>query len=67
MRTPDQLARMRNACRAAAQVLEHTGRFVRAGVTTDELDGIAHEAIIQRGAYPSPSATSGSRSRSAPR
>jgi methionyl aminopeptidase len=54
LRTPDQLERMRRACRAAAHVLQHTSRAVRPGITTDELDAIAHDEIIRLGGYPSP-------------
>jgi methionyl aminopeptidase len=46
--------RMREACRAAAIVLEETSRAIRPGVTTDELDRIAHELCIKLGGYPSP-------------
>ena len=54
VRTPDELVRMRRACRAAAQVLRLTGEAVKPGVTTDELDALAHEATIKLGGYPSP-------------
>jgi methionyl aminopeptidase len=50
----ERAARMRRAGRAAAEVLEEVRRAVRPGVTTDELDAIAHEACIARGSYPSP-------------
>jgi len=50
----ERAARMRRAGRAAAEVLEEVRRAVRPGVTTDELDAIAHEACISRGGYPSP-------------
>ncbi|MEI7705696.1 MAG: type I methionyl aminopeptidase [Deltaproteobacteria bacterium] len=50
----DRIARMRRAGRAAAEVLAEVSRAARVGVTTDELDVIAHEACIARGAYPSP-------------
>lgn len=45
---------MRRAGRAAAEVLEVVGAAVRPGVTTDELDAIAHEECLRRGGYPSP-------------
>ena len=35
-------------------MLQPTGAAVRPGITTDELDAIAHEAYIERGGYPSP-------------
>jgi len=50
----ERAARMRRAGRAAGEVLAEVARAARVGVTTDELDRIAHEACIARGAYPSP-------------
>jgi methionyl aminopeptidase len=49
----DALVRLRNACRVAADVLVEAGAAVAPGVTTDELDAIAHAAYVARGAYPS--------------
>src|SRR3954454_4289848 len=49
----DTIARMRVACRLAAQARELVGTHVRAGVTTDELDRIGHEFLCDHGAYPS--------------
>ena len=50
---PDDLARLQTACRIAAEVLATTGAAVAVGVTTDDLDEIAHAAYVERGAYPS--------------
>ena len=50
---PDDFARLHTACRIAAEVLATTGAAVAPGVTTDDLDEIAHAAYIERGAYPS--------------
>jgi methionyl aminopeptidase len=54
VKTPEQLERLRSACRAAARVLRVTGDAVRVGITTDALDEIAHEETIRLGGYPSP-------------
>ena len=54
VQTPDVIARMRTAGRIAAEVLQLVGGHVRPGITTEELDVIAHDACIERGAYPSP-------------
>ncbi|HEU4384303.1 MAG TPA: type I methionyl aminopeptidase [Anaeromyxobacteraceae bacterium] len=49
----ERLRRMRRAGRAAAEVLAECGRAVRPGVTTDDLDAVAHAAYLARGGYPS--------------
>ncbi|MDQ3107475.1 MAG: type I methionyl aminopeptidase [Actinomycetota bacterium] len=54
IQTADVIGRMRVAGRVAADVLELVGAAVRPGITTEELDVIAHEACIERNAYPSP-------------
>ncbi len=54
VQTPDVIERMRTAGRIAADVLQLVGAAVRPGITTEELDVIAHEACVERGAYPSP-------------
>jgi methionyl aminopeptidase len=53
VKSPEVIERIRKACRIAAEVLEVTGAAVAPGVTTDDLDRIAHQAYIDRGAYPS--------------
>jgi len=50
---PEQIVRMRKACRAAREVLEACKAAVRPGITTDAIDAIGHEAYIARGGYPS--------------
>ena len=47
------IARIREAGRLAAEAMEHTAAHIRPGVTTDELDRIAHQYLVERGAYPS--------------
>ena len=54
VQSPEVIERMREAGRAAAEVLALTGAAVAPGVTTDELDAICHQACIDRGGYPSP-------------
>src|SRR5690242_13263422 len=46
-------ARMRAAGAAAAKVLATVGAAVAPGVTTDELDALAHDTYIALGGYPS--------------
>jgi methionyl aminopeptidase len=54
VKSAEQLERLRRACRAAARVLRVAGEAVRVGITTDALDGIAHEETVRLGGYPSP-------------
>ncbi|MGH3357075.1 MAG: type I methionyl aminopeptidase [Nocardioidaceae bacterium] len=49
----DTVERMRKAGRLAAHALEEVGRSVRPGVTTDELDRVGHDFLVDHGAYPS--------------
>ena len=49
----DTIERIRAAGRIAAQAIAEVGRHVVPGVTTDELDRIGHEFVIDHGAYPS--------------
>ncbi|MEU6997463.1 type I methionyl aminopeptidase [Nonomuraea sp. NPDC046570] len=53
VKTPEIIERMRVAGRIAAQALEEVGRHVAPGVTTDELDRVGHEFLLDHGAYPS--------------
>lgn len=53
-KTAEQIQRMRKVGLLARQVLDTVLAAVRPGVTTDELDRLAHQHIIALGAYPSP-------------
>lgn len=53
IKTPEQIVRMRKACKAAAEILQELSKEVRPGITTDEIDALAHQAYIARGGYPS--------------
>ncbi|NYD45615.1 methionyl aminopeptidase [Actinomadura luteofluorescens] len=53
VKSPEIIERMRVAGRIAAQALEEVGKHVRPGITTDELDAVGHEFMLDHGAYPS--------------
>ncbi|MGZ8179948.1 type I methionyl aminopeptidase [Williamsia sp. SKLECPSW1] len=53
VQTPETIEKMRVAGRIAADALAEAGRAVAPGVTTDHLDRIAHDYMIDHGAYPS--------------
>jgi len=53
LKSAAEIARMREAGRILAQVMEQVRQYIRPGVTTAELDALAEELIRQRGAIPS--------------
>ncbi len=52
--SPDEIAKIRIACKIGRDILDMAGRMVRPGVTTDEIDRAVHEMTIAANAYPSP-------------
>jgi len=55
IKTPEDIAGMRVAGRLAAEVLEMIGEHVKPGVTTEELDRICHDHIVNvQQAIPAP-------------
>ncbi|WP_446665724.1 type I methionyl aminopeptidase [Flexivirga sp. B27] len=50
---PELIERIRVSARIAAQALQAAGAAVRPGVTTDEIDRVGHEFMLDHGAYPS--------------
>ncbi|XP_003747588.1 methionine aminopeptidase 1D, mitochondrial [Galendromus occidentalis] len=54
IKTPDAIKRLRDSCRVAREVLDKIGDNIEAGISTDELDKLAHSFCIERNAYPSP-------------
>lgn len=52
--SPETIAKMRHACAVGREVLDIAGRYLRAGVTGDEIDRIVHKACMDWKAYPSP-------------
>jgi len=55
IKTPEEIEKMRVAGRLAADVLHMIRPYVQPGVTTEELDRICHEYIVnEQGAIPAP-------------
>lgn len=53
IQSEETIEKMRLAGRLAALAVYHTASFIKPGITTDQLDKIAHEFICDHGAYPS--------------
>lgn len=55
IKTPEAIEKMRLACRLAADVLDMIEPYVQPGVTTEELDRICHDYIVNhQAAIPAP-------------
>lgn len=50
----DEISLMRESCRLAARTLEYLGQQVKEGITTEELDRLAYEFILDHKARPAP-------------
>ena len=50
---PDVIEKMRSAGRLAAQAMRAAAAVIAPGVTTDDIDRVGHEFLIDHGAYPS--------------
>jgi hypothetical protein len=54
VRTEEQLAGFRHACRCGREIIDTAGKFLKVGVTGDEIDRIVHAKTVELGGYPSP-------------
>ena len=52
--TPDEIPKMRAACKLAAQTLKYASQFAKGGVSTNEIDRLVHEYTIGHKALPAP-------------
>jgi methionyl aminopeptidase len=53
IKSADQIEKIRAAGKIAAETIALVGANAKPGVTTDELDKLAHDYIVSQGAYPS--------------
>lgn len=53
VKTPEQIEKIRAAGKIAAQAIELAGSHAKPGVTTDSLDRLVHEFLLDHHAYPS--------------
>jgi len=53
VKSPEQIEKIRHSGKIAAQAIALVGEHAKAGVSTDELDKIAHNFLLEHNAYPS--------------
>lgn len=53
VRPPEEIAAMRKAGRAAAEVLAIAGEMIKPGIDTESIDVRVHQEMVDRGGYPS--------------
>jgi methionyl aminopeptidase len=53
VQSADVIARVREASRVAALALQAAGEAAQPGVTTDHIDAVVHDVLLENGAYPS--------------
>lgn len=53
VQTPETIEKMRIAGRIASRAMHEAAKAIAPGVTTDQLDAVAHEYMCDHGAYPS--------------
>ena len=46
IKTAEDVAGMRVACRLASEVLDYIGPFIKPGVTTNEIDKLCHDYMV---------------------
>ncbi len=52
--TEEDFIKMRKAGKLASKILDYIGNFVKPGITTNELNDLCHNKIIENGAIPAP-------------
>ena len=53
VKTAETIEKIRTASRIAAQAIVEVGKHIQPGVTTDQLDRVGHEFLLDHNAYPS--------------
>ncbi len=53
IKSPEEIAYMRESCRIVKETLEYVGRNIRAGITTKDVDDMVYRYIVSCGARPS--------------
>lgn len=52
--SPEEVKKMKKACRLAAETLAYVEKYVQPGITTEEINTIVHDYTLSHGALPAP-------------
>lgn len=52
--TMDEVRKMEKACRLAAETLNYIEKYIKVGISTDEIDKLVHDYTLTKGATPAP-------------
>lgn len=52
--SPDEIRQMKKVCRLAAETLNYVARFIKAGMSTHEIDQLVHDYALSNGATSAP-------------
>ncbi len=52
IKTPEQIEKIREASKLAAETVKYLGQFVKAGITTAEIDKLCNKYVTERGGIP---------------
>ncbi len=51
---PEEVVKMKKVCRLAAETLAYIEKYIRPGITTNEIDKLVHDFTLTKGAVPAP-------------
>jgi methionyl aminopeptidase len=54
IKTPEEIALMRETCQVTATILDEVGEIIRPGMNTEEINSFVHRRTLEYGAIPSP-------------
>ena len=54
IKTPEQIAGIREACKINTGVLDEVAKYIKAGMTTEQINTIVYDYTIAHGATPAP-------------
>ncbi len=54
IKSPEEIELCRASCQLAANTLLHVGPMIKAGITTNDINDVVHQYIVDHGAIPSP-------------